>query len=411
MATTVRVQRGDTLSGIAAKAGLSLREVIAANPQISNPNLIRAGQTVKIPTKGAASNNVVTPVTTGGSTGSKVESTVTVTPVGQPMYDKDGNLVQMYSDGTTKVITPTQSNAVDTGDAYQTMLGVLRSYGLEGLGPDLLNVLQSGKFKRADGSISTALVFEEIKKTPIYQKRFAGKLARDKMIAEQVAKGMVPTMNSISEAEQIALEQSYRQSAVNAGLPVGFYDNSDDFTTLITNGYSADDFNKAIKVAQEASVLAPPEVKAALRQRYNLGEQDLMALFLDPEKAKSTLIGGGLGAASRALNTATLEATGLVGGAQADTLAGELAPGTDILKSREFTEQAAALAPLSKGDITGVSSTVTGEDVLRGVAGQTGAKGRLEKEKKRRLAEYQGGGDLATTSQGVVGLRSTSNMM
>ena len=51
------VQRGDTLSGIAAAHGVSLSALRAANPQISNPNLIFAGQRVTIPggaTAGAA---------------------------------------------------------------------------------------------------------------------------------------------------------------------------------------------------------------------------------------------------------------------------------------------------------------------------------------------------------------------
>lgn len=48
-ATSHTVQRGDTLSGIAQQAGVSLSSLIAANPQISNPNLIYPGQTVHIP--------------------------------------------------------------------------------------------------------------------------------------------------------------------------------------------------------------------------------------------------------------------------------------------------------------------------------------------------------------------------
>jgi LysM repeat protein len=43
------VQPGDTLSGISASHGTSLAAVEAANPQIANPNLIYAGQTVRIP--------------------------------------------------------------------------------------------------------------------------------------------------------------------------------------------------------------------------------------------------------------------------------------------------------------------------------------------------------------------------
>lgn len=43
------VQPGDTLSGIAASHGVSLAAVEAANTQLSDPNVIYAGQTVEIP--------------------------------------------------------------------------------------------------------------------------------------------------------------------------------------------------------------------------------------------------------------------------------------------------------------------------------------------------------------------------
>jgi len=48
------VQSGDTMSGIADRSGVSLSALIAANPQIGNPNLIYPGQTVNLP--GGASN-------------------------------------------------------------------------------------------------------------------------------------------------------------------------------------------------------------------------------------------------------------------------------------------------------------------------------------------------------------------
>ncbi|MBI1682712.1 LysM peptidoglycan-binding domain-containing protein [Caulobacter hibisci] len=48
------VKSGDTLSGIAEKHGVSLEAVIRANPQIANPNAIRPGQAVTLPTGAAA---------------------------------------------------------------------------------------------------------------------------------------------------------------------------------------------------------------------------------------------------------------------------------------------------------------------------------------------------------------------
>ena len=43
------VRKGDTLWGIAGRYGVSLTALIAANPQIKNPNLIYPGDRVQIP--------------------------------------------------------------------------------------------------------------------------------------------------------------------------------------------------------------------------------------------------------------------------------------------------------------------------------------------------------------------------
>ena len=49
LASTHTVQPGDTLSGIAATAGVSLHKVEKANRWIKNPNLIYVGQVVHVP--------------------------------------------------------------------------------------------------------------------------------------------------------------------------------------------------------------------------------------------------------------------------------------------------------------------------------------------------------------------------
>ena len=42
------VVRGDTLWALAGRYGISLAELVALNPQIKNPNLIRAGEEVRV---------------------------------------------------------------------------------------------------------------------------------------------------------------------------------------------------------------------------------------------------------------------------------------------------------------------------------------------------------------------------
>ena len=48
------VRRGDTLSGIAQQNGVSLQELLASNPQIKNPDLIHPGQQVNLPNRNPA---------------------------------------------------------------------------------------------------------------------------------------------------------------------------------------------------------------------------------------------------------------------------------------------------------------------------------------------------------------------
>ena len=48
-ARTYIVKKGDTLWGIAKRYGVTLSALIAANPQIKNPNLIYPGNEVRIP--------------------------------------------------------------------------------------------------------------------------------------------------------------------------------------------------------------------------------------------------------------------------------------------------------------------------------------------------------------------------
>lgn len=49
MINTYIVQKGDTLSGIAKRFGVKLSDLIKANPQIKDPDLIHPGEAIKIP--------------------------------------------------------------------------------------------------------------------------------------------------------------------------------------------------------------------------------------------------------------------------------------------------------------------------------------------------------------------------
>ena len=61
------IQSGDTLSGIAARYGVSVQDLLAANPQIRNPDVIYSGQSLTIPSGGG--NAGAPNGTSGGNAG------------------------------------------------------------------------------------------------------------------------------------------------------------------------------------------------------------------------------------------------------------------------------------------------------------------------------------------------------
>ena len=66
----VTVKAGDTLTAIAKDKGVSLQELIDANPQIANPDMIRPGEKVTMPSK----DTVTTPSTTNEDTTTEVRT-------------------------------------------------------------------------------------------------------------------------------------------------------------------------------------------------------------------------------------------------------------------------------------------------------------------------------------------------
>jgi len=62
-----QVQHGDTLSGIASSAGVSLRALLSANPQIANPDRIYPGDRIALPAADAAAPPAAATASTTGT--------------------------------------------------------------------------------------------------------------------------------------------------------------------------------------------------------------------------------------------------------------------------------------------------------------------------------------------------------
>lgn len=96
--STYVVQAGDTLKNIAFRAGVTLESILAANPQIVNMNLIYVGQVINMPKSGAPAPVTSTPmpVPTGApGTG----ATPTPRPTFQPSSLAYGPVKVIYRHG------------------------------------------------------------------------------------------------------------------------------------------------------------------------------------------------------------------------------------------------------------------------------------------------------------------------
>lgn len=93
----------------------------------------------------------------------------------------------------------------------------------------------------------------------------------------------------ISEDEYTKIENAMMQTARFFDLPKGFYDNPDDFGRLIANQVSPKEYQDRLQVGQDLARTLNPAIKQQLTDFYAVGEGDLTAYVLDPDKALSLI--------------------------------------------------------------------------------------------------------------------------
>ena len=153
-------------------------------------------------------------------------------------------------------------------DAAAAVTELFNSYGLGSLAQKIVEYAKQGY---AADTMSLLL-----QASPEYQQRFAANIARQK-------KGL-PVL---SPAEYLATEKSYRQIMSNAGLPVGFYDQPEDFQAFLENDLAPQEVQNRVQQAAEFVDKADPLAKQAFSQWYTRG--DMIAYALDPARATSAI--------------------------------------------------------------------------------------------------------------------------
>jgi len=101
---TYKIQPGDTLSKIAKRNGISLAQLLKANPQITNPDRIQVGQVVNLPdtsteTTQPLPSNVVPAITDAATTVAAVAAGAAAGAIGEAIAEALGTLSAKYETG------------------------------------------------------------------------------------------------------------------------------------------------------------------------------------------------------------------------------------------------------------------------------------------------------------------------
>lgn len=236
-----------------------------------------------------------------------------------------------------------------------------------------------------------------IRGTQEYKQRFAGNAAR-------VAAGY----NALSEADYLQLENNYRYLMTQYGVPKGFYDSQNEMAQLIGGNVSPSELNSRLQMYSDAASKAPVEVRNELQRLYGVTDGEMTAFFIDPNTAlplieqRYNAVGAAASAdragfASIAKDTAErLASLGASNNQSTFDTFSKLSRSTEL-----FT-------PLSGENIMSNGTMSSDQAAVASFGGDSMNAELLRKRGEQRAAEYQGGGQYASTKAGVVGLSNDS---
>lgn len=201
-----------------------------------------------------------------------------------------GGFIKTYerlSDGTEREIDSYQDRSA--GESVQQM------FELAGLGKEFASSLMDSINSVYANSISptAAEILSTVYNSDAYKTRFKANVDIQKRLSD--GKGRAGD-RMLTPKEYIDAEQTYATLLRDSGMPTGYYDSPDDFSSLISNSISASEFKSRIDTAYDALNFADEYVVNSLQTYYNLSRGDLVSYLLDPTRAAPIL-------ESRALST------------------------------------------------------------------------------------------------------------
>lgn len=360
--------------------GRRWREIAAAN-NLGEGATIRPGQVLNIPGQAA------TPTPAAPAAPRPPTTTAPPPPTNLPAGPTFGMPVVRNPDGSMGEPVEEEKKSTFNRESYRDIVSAeLALYGLDI--PELVTTIVNS-LEEYD-QIGPDLFMAKIRNTEQYKQRFRGNERRRQA-----------GLNVLKESEYIADETAYQAILRNAGLPKGYYDSPDDFVDLIAGNVSPAELTARISEGYMAVSQADVTVKDQMRRMYGLTDGEMVAYFLDPNRAlpviEQQVATARLGAAaarqgfSEVLERGAFERMQSLGVTeqQATEVFGTLAAGRELLNPLDAGETALDVA-----------------DTALGLAGQSPeALQRLRTQQRRRTARFDGGGQLATTAAGVTGLR------
>jgi hypothetical protein len=252
-------------------------------------------------------------------------------------------------------------NLINWRDYFIT---VLRGWGLETLAPKVIDFVNQG-------FIGDTILLK-LQETPEYKTRFSGNEARLKA-------GLAP----LDPQTYLGLENSYRSILRNAGVPQGFYDTADDFSTFIANDVAPAELKQRTDIAELSLNGADSFYTNSLQQMYGITKGDMLAYVLDPQRALPFI--------NRQVQAAQFGAEAARQGLQATTPMAETYAGLGVTQqqARQGFEQVAQILPEAQrlSQITAGAKPVGFEEVTSAVLG--GESSAAYKKQLQDLAQQE----------------------
>lgn len=199
---------------------------------------------------------------------------------------------------------------------------------------------------------------------------------------------------AITEAEYSAYEKTVADLSRQYGVPLDMYATSEGVAKMLTNGVSVKEANDRFQIASSAAFTAPSEVRDALGSLYNVSHPDLIAYWLDPDKAMPLL-------------QRQYDAAQIAGAATQQELGIDVSVAED-LASRGITFDQARTG-FGQASSVGSLDFVAGEGTtqaerIAAAFGDAEAQAKVTRVQRSRAAAFQGGGGPQSAATGISGL-------